>query len=122
LSDKKAFAALIWRKQACGQEAGCSAGFVGQFDCGGRPGWKIGSSRRILALMPNVLTGMPMVEVTAPDGTKSLWAAAVAPNAAVRAVEKMIPPNHVARLLDQRLPISPQTEGMRRGDVRKVEL
>ena len=71
--------------------------------------------------MRNALTGMPMVEVTAPDGSKSLWAAAVAPSAAVRAVNKMIPPNHVARLLDQRLPISPQTEGMRRGDVRKVE-
>ena len=31
-----------------------------------------------------------MVEVTAPDGTKSVWAAAVAPSAAVEAVKKMI--------------------------------
>jgi hypothetical protein len=84
-------------------------------------GWKTAGGGRIFAGMP-VLTGMPMVEVTAPDGSKSLWAAAVGPNAAVRAIKKMIPPNHVARLLDQRLPISPQTEGMRRGDVRKVEL
>ena len=71
--------------------------------------------------MRNVRAGMPMVEVTAPDGTKSAWAAAVAPSAAVEAVKKMIPPDHVATLSNQRLPIGPQTEGMRRGEVRKVE-
>jgi hypothetical protein len=31
-----------------------------------------------------------MVEVTAPDGTKSVWAAAVAPSAAVEAVSRSI--------------------------------
>jgi hypothetical protein len=62
-----------------------------------------------------------MVEVTAPDGSKSLWAAAVALGSAVEAVKKMIPPNHVAILTDRRLTIGPQTEGMRRGEVRKVE-
>jgi hypothetical protein len=71
--------------------------------------------------MRSVRAGMPMVEVTAPDGTKSAWAAAVAPSAAVEAVKKMIPPDHVATLSNQRLPIGPQTEGMRRGEVRKVE-
>jgi hypothetical protein len=85
------------------------------------PGLENGRLAAHTSGMRNALTGMPMVEVTAPDGSKSVWAAAVAPSAAVRAVNKMIPPNHVARLLDQRLPISPQTEGMRRGDVRKVE-
>jgi hypothetical protein len=39
----------------------------------------------------------------------------------VDAVKKMIPPNHVAILSNRRLPIGPQTEGMRRGEVRKVE-
>ena len=72
--------------------------------------------------MRNVRTGMPMVEVTAPDGTKSLWAAAVAPSAAVEAVKKMITPDHLATLSSQRLPIGLQTEGMRRGQVRKIEL
>jgi hypothetical protein len=62
-----------------------------------------------------------MVEVTAPDGTKSLWAAAVGPGAAVEAVKKMIAPDHVATLSNRRLPIRPQTKGMRRGEVRKVE-
>jgi len=62
-----------------------------------------------------------MVEVTAPNGSKSLWAAAVAPGSAVDAVKKMIPPNYVAILIDRRLPIGPQIEGMRRGEVRKVE-
>ncbi len=71
--------------------------------------------------MRSVRAEMPMVEVTAPDGTKSAWAAAVAPSAAVEAVKKMIPPDHVATLSNQRLPIGPQTEGMRRGEVRKVE-
>jgi hypothetical protein len=62
-----------------------------------------------------------MVEVTAPDGTKSVWAAAVAPSAAVEAVKKMIPPDYVATLSNRRLPIGPQSQGMRRGEVRKVE-
>jgi hypothetical protein len=56
-----------------------------------------------------------MVEVAAPDGTKSLWAAAVAPGAAVTAVKKMIPPNHVAKLSNQWLPISPRCAGARCG-------
>ena len=75
---------------------------------------------RIFAGMPARI-GMPMVDVTAPDGTKSLWAAAVAPGAAVEAVKKMIAPDHVATLSNRRLPIRPQTKGMRRGEVRKVE-
>jgi len=59
--------------------------------------------------MRKVHVGMPMIEVTAPDGSKSLWAAAMAQGAAIEAVKKMIPPNHVATLLNRRLPIGPQT-------------
>jgi hypothetical protein len=81
----------------------------------------MGNSQRIFAGMRKVHVGMPMIEVTAPDGSKSLWAAAVAPGSAVDAVKKMIPPNHVAILSNRRLPIGPQTEDMRRGEVRKVE-
>jgi hypothetical protein len=84
-------------------------------------GWKAGDSQRIFAGMRKVRVGMPIVEVTAPDGSKSLWAAAVASGSAVDAVKKMIPPDHVAILTDRRLPIGPQTEGMRRGEVRNVE-
>jgi hypothetical protein len=67
--------------------------------------------------MPNVRIGMPIVEVIAPDGSKSLWAAAVAHKSAVEAVKKVIPSDHVAVLSMQRLPLR---EGMRRGEVRKV--
>ena len=81
----------------------------------------MGNSQRIFAGMRKAHVGMPMVEVTAPDGSKSLWAAAVALGSAVDAVKKMIPPNHVAILSNRRLPIGPQTEDMRRGEVRKVE-
>src|SRR5258705_3325487 len=65
-----------------------------------------------ICVMRKVHVGMPMVEVTAPDGSKSLWAAAVAPGSAVDAVKKMIPPNHLAILSNRRLPIGPQTEGV----------
>jgi len=37
--------------------------------------------------MSNVRTGMPLVEVTAPDGQKSLWVAVVAEANAVAAVK-----------------------------------
>ena len=86
------------------------------------PGLENGQLAAHICGMRNARTGMPMVEVTAPDGTKSLWAAAIAPSAAVEAVKKMIAPDHVATLSSERLPIGPQTEGMRRGQVRKIEL
>ena len=40
-----------------------------------------------------------MVEVTAPDGGKSLWVAAVAKARAVAAVTGVLPANYVARTL-----------------------
>jgi hypothetical protein len=58
--------------------------------------------------MANVLTGIPLVEVTAPDGSKSLWVAAVSHEAALGAVKQVIPPDYVAALLRQRLTIYPE--------------
>ena len=49
--------------------------------------------------MQNVRTKIPMVEVTAPDGGKSLWVAAVAKARAVAAVTGVLPANYVARTL-----------------------
>ena len=60
------------------------------------------------------------VEVVAPDGTKSLWVAALAHSKAVAAVRKVIPPDHIAELSIQRLRRSPRLEGLRPGEVRKV--
>jgi hypothetical protein len=70
----------------------------------------------------NVRTKVPLVEVTAPDGSKSLWAAAVARTRAVAAVEGVIPANHVAALSQRRLTLTRKSEGLRPGEVRKVKL
>jgi hypothetical protein len=73
--------------------------------------------------MANVLTGMPLVEVTAPDGSKSLWVAAVSHEAAaLGAVKQVIPPDYVAALLRQRLTITRKAEILRPGEVRRVKL
>ena len=72
--------------------------------------------------MGSISTGLPLVEVTAPDGTKSLWVAAVAPEKAVAAVAKVIPANHVAILLGRRLSLSRKSVGLRPGEVRRVKL
>jgi hypothetical protein len=72
--------------------------------------------------MPNVRTKIPVVEVIAPDGRKSLWVAAVAKANAVAAVKEVIPPNYVAALARQRLTITRKSEILRPGEVRKVTL
>ncbi len=72
--------------------------------------------------MANVQTGMPLVEVTAPDGQKSLWLAVVAEANAVAAVNQVIPPNHVAALSRLRLTITRKAEILRPGEVRRVKL
>jgi hypothetical protein len=72
--------------------------------------------------MANVGAGIPLVEVTAPDGSKSLWVAAVAKANAVAAVKQVIPPNHVAVLSRQRLTITRKAEILRPGEVRRVKL
>jgi hypothetical protein len=67
-------------------------------------------------------TKIPVVEVTAPDGQKSLWVAVVADANAVAAVKQVIPPNYVAALLRQRLTISRRADILRPGEVRRVKL
>jgi phosphoribosylcarboxyaminoimidazole (NCAIR) mutase len=86
--------------------------------------WVAGNGRAAAHIpkMANVRTGMPLVEVTAPDGQKSLWVAAVAEANAVAAVKQVIPPNSVAALSRQRLTITRKAEILRPGEVRRVKL
>jgi hypothetical protein len=72
--------------------------------------------------MPNVRTKIPIVEVIAPDGQKSLWVAAVAKANAVAAVKQVIPTNYVAVLSERRLTITRKSEVLRRGEVRRIKL
>ena len=72
--------------------------------------------------MPNVRTKIPVVEVIAPDGHRSLWVAAVAKANAVAAVKEVIPPNYVATLTKQRLTITRKSAVLRRGEVRRITL
>jgi hypothetical protein len=71
--------------------------------------------------MENIHKKIPMVEVIAPDGSKSLWVAALPQDTAVAAVQRVIPENHVATLSSRRLTLSPRY-GLRPGEVRKVKL
>jgi hypothetical protein len=66
--------------------------------------------------------GIPIVEVTAPDGSKSLWAAAVARDNAVAAVADVIPANHVATLSRHRLTLHRSFNGLRPGEARRIKL
>jgi hypothetical protein len=72
--------------------------------------------------MPNVRTKIPIVEVIAPDGQKSLWVAAVAKANAVAAVKQVIPTNYVAVLSERRLTLTRKSEVLRRGEVRRIKL
>jgi hypothetical protein len=65
---------------------------------------------------------VPMVEVIAPDGRKSLWVAAVAKADAVAAVKQVIPANYVATLSQRRLTLTRKSQVLRRGKVRRVRL
>jgi hypothetical protein len=71
---------------------------------------------------PDVRTKIPVVEVTAPDGSKSLWIAVVAMAKAVEAVKQVIPTNYVATLTKQRLTITRKSLVLRRGEVRRIGL
>jgi len=90
---------------------------AGQFDCGRLPALKIDDAN-----MPNVRTKIPMVEVIAPDGRKSLWVAAVAKANAVAAVKQVIPANYIAALTQRRLTITRKSAVLRPGEVRRVRL
>jgi hypothetical protein len=72
--------------------------------------------------MPNVRTKIPIVEVIAPDGQKSLWVAAVAKANAVAAVKQVIPTNYVAVLSERRLTLTRKSDVLRRGEVRRIGL
>jgi hypothetical protein len=72
--------------------------------------------------MRTVCAKIPMVQVTSPDGTKSLWIAAVERARAVAAVKEVIPANHVAELSERRLTLTRNSDVIRRGEVRKVRL
>jgi hypothetical protein len=65
---------------------------------------------------------MPIVEVTAPNGSKSLWVAAVARNNAVAAVAEVIPANHFARLSRHRLTPNRKSASLQPGEVRRIKL
>ena len=87
------------------------------------PVWKAPQFGRICPTMPKrVRTKIPMVEVTAPDGQKSLWIAAVAKANAVAAVKQVVPPNYGAALSERRLMITRKSEMLWRGEVRRVKL
>ena len=66
--------------------------------------------------------GLPIVKVTAPDGSQSLWVAAVAPDNAVAAVTEVIPANHIATLSRHRLTLNRRSDGLRPGEVRRIKL
>jgi hypothetical protein len=72
--------------------------------------------------MPSVDDKIPIVEVIAPDGSKSLWAAAVAPESAVAVVAMLVPASHVATLSGHRLTLSRRSPELRAGEVRRVRL
>ncbi len=70
----------------------------------------------------DVRTKIPVVEVIAPDGRKSLWIAVVAMTKAVAAVKEVIPPNYVAILTKQRLTITQKSVVLRPAEVRRIGL
>lgn len=60
-----------------------------------------------------------MVEVTAPDGTVELWAAAVPHDSAVAAVKAAVPADYMVRASSRRMS-GARLEGLRHGEVRRV--
>ena len=62
------------------------------------------------------------VQVTSPDGTKSLWVVARPHSEAVAAVRTVIPPDHMAELSIRRLVVSQKKlDGLRPSEIRKIE-
>ena len=65
---------------------------------------------------------IPVVEVSAPDGTRSFWAAYSIPHGkAVAAVRQKIPADHTAELSVVRLPQRWKPDNVRPGDVIELE-
>jgi hypothetical protein len=68
-------------------------------------------------------TRVPIVEVTAPDGSKSLWGAhSVSYEKAVEAVVQKMPPGYMAELSVRRIPTGIDFDGAQPGDVFKLDL
>ena len=70
--------------------------------------------------MANTGVGIPMVEVVRPGGKTELWAAALAHDQAVAAVQSIIPADCNAKLSYERLLVNTVLKGLRHGEVRKV--
>ena len=69
-----------------------------------------------------VVRRVATVEVTSPDGGKSLWVVALPHGEAIAAVRKVIPPDHIAELSIRRsLGGQKNLRGLHRGEVRKIE-
>jgi hypothetical protein len=65
---------------------------------------------------------LPVVEVTAPDGSKSRCVACSVPhNEAVASVKESVPADHIAELSIRRVPVGLAFEGARPGDVIRIE-
>ena len=65
---------------------------------------------------------IPIVEVTAPDGAKSLWAAVAIPHSeAVAEVKKIIPHDHTAELSVRKFPFGLKLGGAIPGDIIRIE-
>jgi hypothetical protein len=66
---------------------------------------------------------IPIVEVTAPDGSKSLWGAhSITYNKAAEAVAQKMPPAYKAELSVRRIPKGMNFDGAQPGDIFKLEL
>ena len=65
---------------------------------------------------------LSIVEAISPDGTKSLWVVAVAPENAAAGVAQFIPPGHAVKLLKQRLRMTRKSDVLRPGEVRRLRL
>jgi hypothetical protein len=65
---------------------------------------------------------LPLIEVIAPDGRKSLWVAAVPQQKALEAVGRVIPSHYVARFSGRRLTLNRKSDQLQPGEVRKVRL
>jgi hypothetical protein len=65
---------------------------------------------------------MPITEVTAPDGSREFWVAAVEHSKAVAAVRRKLPPGYSAKLLPgQGYQRTSRTTGFHYGQVQKIQ-
>ena len=65
---------------------------------------------------------LPLIEVIAPDGNKSLWVARVAEDKAIAAVSERVPPDCVVRFSGRRLTLSRKSDQLQPGEIRRVRL